>query len=244
MDSYGKFAEIYDKLMTDFDYIRWMEYMEEIFHQYNKKPRNILEMACGSGNLTEQLCKRRYNVMAFDLSEEMLLKAQEKIGRKPNVKFTHQNMTNFKYNQKFDAVLSICDSINYLIKAGEFEKTITNVYNHLENEGIFIFDINSEYKLRNIIGENTFVTDENDVFYVWENEIEDDVVNFYINFFVKNEKGSYDRFQEVHKEKIYASENIKNLLLKTGFSKVALFDAFTMNEPTQSTERINIVAIK
>lgn len=244
MESYGKFAQIYDRLMADFDYVKWMNYIEAIFERYGLSPKKILEMACGSGNLTEQLCKKRYQVMAFDLSEEMLMKAQEKIGRRPNVKLMHQNMTSFKYNQKFEVALSICDSINYLTGEGEFKKTVANVFNHLEDNGLFIFDINSAYKLTQIIGENTFVVEESDVFYVWENEINQGVVSFDINFFVKNNAGTYDRFEEIHRERIYEIDEIVQTLLAAGFKKVEVYDAFSFDEAKPSSERLNIVAQK
>lgn len=169
MGTYREFASLYDQLMNDYDYEMWFNYIEYIFSIYDKKPKHILEMACGTGNLSIFLADKGYKLTCFDLSEEMLAQAYKKLNRYKNVKLLSGNMVNFKINQKFDAILTICDSMNYIIEKENLKTTFQNVYNHLEENGIFIFDINSYYKLRNIIGNNTFIEDRDDIFYTWQN---------------------------------------------------------------------------
>lgn len=246
MYSYNEFAYIYDELMTDFNYQDWANYIFEIFNKNKINPENVLEMACGTGNLTYEFAKKGYKVTAFDLSEEMLSIAYEKLGQYKRVKLLNLDMTSFKLSDKYQAVVSICDSINYITSEEELLEVFNNVYSHLEEDGIFIFDINSYYKLTNIIGNNTFVNDNEENFYVWENYFEENekIVNFYLTFFVKDDSGMYERFDEHHKERAYTVFDIENNLKKAGFKDIKYYEAFSFNEVNNKTNRINFVAIK
>lgn len=245
MNNYNEFAYFYDELMNDFDYEKWADYIESIFEYYQFKPNKILEMACGTGNLTYQLAKRMYKLTAFDLSSEMLTKAYEKLYRFKSVELLNQDMVSFKFNKKFDSIISICDSINYIVDAKDLSITFTNAYNHLNEGGLFIFDINSSYKLREIIGNNIFIEDRDNVFYNWQNEFDcyNNICSFYLTFFIK-EGENYHRFDELHEERAYEIDEITNLLNKAGFKKIDYFDCFTFDEINPDTERINFIAIK
>lgn len=246
MSRYGKFARVYDSLMVDFDYENWYKYIEDIFDKYDKQPNNVLEMACGTGNLSEYLAKARYDLTCFDISEDMLSHAYEKLRRYKNVDIMRQDMITFDINKSFDAVLSICDSINYIRSREDLEKTFQNAYDHLEDGGIFIFDINSYFKLKHVIGNNTFVEDSEEVFYVWENFYDDkeDICEFYLTFFFKKDQGDYERFDEEHIEKAYKTFEIRQALNKAGFKDIDIYKGFTFEEVKEDTERINFVAIK
>lgn len=245
MNSYNEFASIYDELMNDFDYEKWADYIVSIFKLYKIEPKEILEMACGTGNLTYQMVSRGYNLVSFDLSSEMLTKAYEKLNRFKNIRLLNQDMINFKLNKKFDSVISICDSINYIIRPEDLYKVFENVYNHLKDGGIFIFDINSFYKLKEIISNNTFIEDREEVFYTWQNEFDcyNNICNFYLTFFIRDGERYY-RFDEEHQEKAYKIEEIINLLKRVGFNRIDYFDCFTFNKLNPDSERINFIAIK
>ncbi|MGO1470895.1 MAG: class I SAM-dependent DNA methyltransferase [Tissierella sp.] len=245
MDIYNKFAKIYDELMNDFDYEKWFNYIEEIFEKYDKLPKEILEMACGTGNLSYYLAENMYKLTAFDLSEEMLSKAYGKVGRYKNVKILKQNMVDFKFNKKFDSVISICDSINYILDSEDLIDTFKNVYKHLEDGGIFIFDINSFYKLENILGNNIFIEDREDIFYSWENffDANSNICDFYLTFFLK-EGDRYKRFDENHRERAYKTDEILEALEIAGFKTNHMYDCFTFDRPKKDTERINCISIK
>lgn len=246
MESYKLFANYYDELMYDVNYEEWFRYIEKIFSYHNKSPKTILEMACGTGNLTYYLCKEKYNVTCFDLSSDMLSIAYNKLSEFKNVNILLQNMIDFNINKKFDAIISICDSINYIINKDDLYKTFTNVYNHLEDDGIFIFDINSYYKLKNIIGNNIFVDEKDDVFYVWQNDFneKDNLANFYLTFFINNSKNEYIRFDEDHVEKAYTMGEITELLRKANLHHIGCYEDFTFNEPSHKAERIHFVVKK
>lgn len=245
MDAYIGFAYIYDKLMLDIGYGSWMDFIKNILAIYNKKPQKILEMGCGTGNFTELLCKEGYNVTAFDLSEDMLSIAYNKLDSYRNIQLLKQDMTDFGINKKFDAIVSVCDSVNYITEYSKLEKTFENVYSHLESDGIFIFDINSYYKLKNIIGNNVFVEDTEEIFYVWENEYNeiDNTCEFYITFFVEKQ-GLYKRFDELHVEKAYTVFEVENALRKAGFKIVNIYDGYSDKSPNNESERLTFVVLK
>lgn len=246
MNNYGKFAHIYDDLMTDFNYESWFEYIKSIFKKYDIAPNRILEMACGTGNLSYYLAKEGYDLTCFDLSPDMLAKTYEKLRKYRNVEIINQNMIDFKLKSKYEAVISVCDSINYILKNKELEATFKNVWNHLEDKGVFIFDINSYYKLKNIIGNNTFIHDKEDVFYVWENYFDGakDICEFYLTFFFKENTSKYKRFDEIHMERAYKVDYVEELLYRVGFTSVDYYKGFTFDDIDDKTERINFVAVK
>lgn len=243
MDKYLDFANLYDRLMDDFDYEKWYEYIEEIFKRY-RKPKNILEMACGTGNLSYHLAKAGYEFTGFDLSEEMLSIAYNKLIDFDNIKLLQQDMREFSINEKFDSIISICDSINYITDSNDLLDTFKNVFNHLEEDGLFIFDINSYYKLKYIIGNNIFAEDRNDIFYTWQNYYDDktDICEFYLTFFESKDGENYSRIDEVHMERAYKTEEVIDLLGKAGFTNIEYYDGITFNPVNEKSERINFIA--
>ena len=246
MEIYNRFANIYDELMMDFNYEDWFNYIEGIFERYDKEPKKILEMACGTGNLSYYLGKKGYRLTCFDLSSDMLSKAYDKLRKFKNVRLMNQNMIHFNLKESFDSVISICDSVNYITEKEDLLKTFKNVWNHLEDDGIFIFDINSHYKLKHIIGNNTFIEDREDVFYSWQNYYDDnkDICEFYLTFFYSEDGECFERFDEEHIEKAYEENEIIELLKEAGFKTIESFQAFGFEKVKEETERINFIAIK
>lgn len=242
---YNKFAYIYDELMDDIDYEKWYLYIESIFNKFEKKPKKLLEMACGTGNLSYYFGKNGYDLTCFDLSNDMLSIAYNKLKAFKNVKILNQNMINFNINKKYDAIISICDSINYILNEKDLLKTFTNVKNHINEDGIFIFDINSYYKLSEIIGNNIFVEDREDIFYTWENYFDEksNISSFFISFFIQEEDGRYFRFNEEHFERAYKTEKIIELLQLASFNEIYIFDELTFNKSYKKSERIFFVVM-
>ena len=241
---YKDMALVYDELMDDVDYEGWFNYIEEIFNRFGKKPNSILEMACGTGNLSYYLAREGYDLTCFDISNDMLSIAYNKLAAFKNVTLLKQDMTNFNIYKKFDCVLSVCDSINYIIDRKDLLNTFTRVKEHLKEDGIFIFDINSYYKLKHVIGNNIFVEDRGDIFYTWTNNFceEERIGEFYLTFFVKEKNGYYKRFDEEHIQKAYTVEEIIAFLKKAGFSKIDAFASFTFIPPKDTSQRICFIA--
>ena len=153
-------------------------------------------------------------------------------------------MRELSLNHKFDVITCVLDSTNYLIEDGDLEKYFTGVYEHLKDGGLFIFDINSFYKLTNILGNNIYTYSSEDVFYTWENTIEDNVVNMFLTFFVKEKNELYERFEEEHFERAYEESEIEEVLNQVGFTLLGKFDGYNIDEVQQESERILYVVGK
>lgn len=227
LDIYGGFAKYYDELMYDVDYKEWYDYIRDISeNKYSK----VLEMACGTGNLTKYIAEdpNVKSITCFDISEDMLIEANSKLDKYNNIEILRLDMINMSMSKKFDLVISACDSLNYILEKDDMKKIFKNVYNLLEDGGSFIFDMNSYYKLKEIIGNNIFVDENEKVYYIWENyfDEETDICEFYLTFFEKNDDGTYTRFDEVHDERAYKEKDIKNMLIESGFKDIKIYYDF------------------
>ena len=152
-------------------------------------------------------------------------------------------MSELSLNRKFDLITSVLDSSNYIIEESKFVDYLTRVKEHLNDDGIFIFDINSYYKLSEILGNNIYTYSEEDVFYTWENTFEDDLLSMYLTFFVK--KGElYERFEEEHLERAYKESFIENKLKELDLKVIGKFDGYSNRKVENQTERIMYVVKK
>lgn len=241
---YSEISRYYDKLTYDVDYDLIVEFYKKIFNSKNIHPRSILELGCGTGSITERLSS--YNVYAIDLSDEMLGIAREKLSRKRNINFFNMDMRSFSFNKKFDVAISALDSINYIIEDGDLTKVFKNVFEHLNPGGVFIFDINSFYKISEKLGNNTFTDEVGDTLYIWQSEFDEHsfICEYLLTFFVENKEGLYERFSESHRERAYTTDEIKDLLLNVGFGQIEIYDGFEMNNPRDESERLSFVAVK
>lgn len=246
MESYSAFAYVYDKLMKDVDYDKWVEYIEKIFERYDRKPVNIAELACGTGNITNNLAKKGYNLIGVDISEDMLFVAQEK-ARNMGVEVIYLNhdMKDLTLPSELDAILCICDGINYIVDEYDLLKVFRSVYNHLKEKGLFIFDISSYYKLSNILGNNTYAESYEDVSYIWENYFDENknICDFDLTIFMK-EGEVYRKYEETHSQRAYKEIEILEKLKQIKFQKIEMFEAFTFSDPKEESERIYFVCQK
>jgi len=237
--SYKEFAKIYDELINeDIDYVQISNRILEICNEQKISFDNYLDLACGTGNVTAKLANNFKESIASDLSEDMLIEAKDKLKKeKVKCKLLCSDMTNFNINKQFDLITSVLDASNYIIEDEDFYDYFISVKNHLKKDGLFIFDINSYYKLSEVLGNNIYTYNEEKIFYSWENVFEDDIVNMYLTFFVK--KGDlYERFEEEHRERAYTETYIESLLDAIGLSLVAKYDGYTKNKVKEDSERI------
>ncbi|MEQ8156799.1 MAG: class I SAM-dependent methyltransferase, partial [Clostridiaceae bacterium] len=173
-----------------------------------------------------------------DLSEEMLTEAGEKVRKnRGNVKIVLQDMRYLSLNRKFNLITCVLDSTNYLLCQEDLKLYFSGVYDHLENDGIFIFDINSSYKIKEILGNNIYNYNTDDIFYSWENYLEDNIVDMELTFFVK-EGELYRRFEEYHRERAYEEKEIEEIVSSVGFEIIGKYDGYTENPVIPTSERI------
>lgn len=240
MNNY-EFSEVYDILMRSVPYDKWTKFIDK---RINGK-KEILEIGCGTGEITKRLADRNYKITAIDSSENMLIKAYEKLRKIPNIRLIKGDGSDFKINNKFDGIVSTCDVVNYMIDDSEFEKFIKNSYELLKDGGYIIFDISSYHKLKSILDNNTFVNEEEGIFYVWENFFDEKnlISEMNLNFFIK-EDNNYKRIIENQHQKAYQTEEIKNVLEKNGFKNIETYDDYNENKPNERSERIVFTAIR
>lgn len=240
---YQEFAEVYDVLTEDVNYDENLKYIEKIFEKHLAfKPHLLAELACGTGSMTKRFSENGYDVIGIDMAQDMLNVAREKCDE--SVLLLNQDMTEFELFGTVDAIVCLLDSVNYVESKDKLLKMFKLVENYLEFGGVFVFDINSAHKLRNVLAENTFVRETEHVLSVWENEQDENCVHFYLNFFVENEDGTYNRFSEEHTEYVYGVEEIKNLLEQAGLINITCYAENSFTHPDEKTERIFFVANK
>jgi len=243
---YSDFAYVYDLLMQDVQYAQWADYIEALFHKFGaKKPELVLDLACGTGNLTLEMAKRGYDMIGIDMSSDMLCCAMEKsakYGKTPL--WVCQDMRAFELYGTMDAILCTMDSLNYMESASDMTAVFQLVKNYLNPGGLFIFDMNTPYKLEHVLGNNLFYEIRDDITYLWRNEYhpKEKTCTFDLTFFVKEAEGIYRRLEEEQLQKAWATEEIRRLLQEAGLKPEAVYGAFTQDEPSAQTERVFYIA--
>ena len=243
--AYGEFAKIYDELINeDINYDEMVKRILDICNLHNLELNDYLDIACGTGNITIRIAKYFKNIYGVDLSEDMLREAFDKFKKeKIKGKIICQDMTELSLNREFDLITSVLDSTNYITDINGLQEYFKGVYNHLKSNGLFIFDVNSYYKLSEILGNNIYTYSEEEVFYTWENVFEEDLLSMFLTFFVK--KGElYERFEEEHLERAYTEQQLEKELEKANLEVIAKFDGYTDNYVQANTERIVYVVKK
>ncbi len=245
MDCYKEFAHIYDELInSDIDYKAWASKILCICKEYHIDRSDYLDLACGTGNLTIEIAREFKNIWAVDLSSDMLSEAEKKMrDALIKAKFICQDICELNLNSSFNLITCCLDSSNYILEEENLKKYLLGVYHFLKQDGLFIFDINSYYKLTNVLGNNIYNYDSDDVVYIWENYLENDIVDMNLTFFVK-EGQVYKRFDEHHSERAYKEEYIEELLEEIGFKVVKKMDNYEDKVVNESTERICYVVNK
>lgn len=244
---YKSFAYIYDRLMYDIDYAAWTDYMEEIFKKYKRKPELVLDLGCGTGSLCLEMSKRGYDMIGIDISEDMLSCAREKSAAagQNNILFINQDMAGFELYGTVDAILCLMDSINYVTDKREANKIFKLVHNYLNPGGLFIFDINTEYKLENILGNNVFYDVSDDITYIWQNRYEKKrkICEFDLTFFVR-EGEIYRRYEELHEERAYSVKDMEDFIYKNGMELLGIYNDLSFKPYNSKSERVFFVCKK
>ena len=208
----------------------------------------ILDLGCGTGTLTELFACRGYDMIGIDNAQEMLQIALEKRERSGlPILYLLQDMREFELYGTVGAVISVCDSLNYLLEESDIVKTFRLVNNYLYPRGLFIFDFNTVYKYAQVIGDATIAENREDCSFIWENYYhEAEEINEYdLTVFVAGQKeGWFRRFQEVHYQRGYRLEQMMDFLGQAGLSFVEAIDADTHGKVTEESERIYVVARK
>lgn len=238
--NYGKFAYLYDELMTDAPYEQWVSFVLDIIKKNGNHHRQILDVGCGTGNIAIPLSKHGLQVTAVDLSEEMLFVAKEKSdAAEAEVQFFQQDMRELEGLGEFDVVISLCDCINYLNNEQEMNATFQRISHHLKKNGLFIFDVHSIHKVEAIFTGHTFAHNAEEISYIWECFAgeEEFSVDHDLSFFVENDEGLYERYDEFHKQRTYSIETYEKALKNSGFEVISITGDFSLETLEKNAER-------
>ncbi|MBQ8041155.1 MAG: class I SAM-dependent methyltransferase [Lachnospiraceae bacterium] len=258
MDSYQDFAYVYDEFMDETPYEKWCEKIDSFIKKYgvSKPERNakdaleseknlVVDLGCGTGTLTEMLYEKGYDMVGVDNSDSMLAVAMEKKALSGSeILYLLQDMRELELYSTVGTVISVCDSVNYILDEEELLDIFKLVNNYLYPGGIFIFDFNTDYKYREVIGDTTIAENRDYCSFIWENYYDEETsVNEYdVTIFVKEDEELFRKFTETHFQKGYTAKKISELIKKAGLQLVVMEDADTEECVTDKSERICVVA--
>ena len=246
MEAYTSFAAVYDTFMDNIPYEEWEKYLKSLLYEYGVREGLVLELGCGTGNMTEILAQSGYDMIGEDNAEEMLEIAIEKRMKSGlDILYLQQDMREFELYGTVKAIVSVCDSVNYILEEEELEEVFRLVNNYLDPGGVFIFDFNTVYKYREILGDQTIAENREECSFIWDNYYyEEERINEYeLSLFIREgDSELYRKYQETHFQKAYDLETMKRLITQSGLEYITAYDAFTKEAPTRVSERIYVIA--
>lgn len=252
MEAYTDFASVYDIFMDNTPYQEWSQFVVDTLRREGIRDGIVLDLGCGTGNMTQLLSEAGYDMIGIDLSGEMLNVAMEKRDKSgEHILYLQQDMREFELYGTVKAVICICDSLNYLLEEDEIRETFRLVNNYLDPGGLFLFDFNTVYKYETVIGERTIAENRDECSFIWENfYYSDEQINEYdLTVFVRaadenapEEKTLFRRFTEVHYQRGYTLETIRRLLEESGLTFLEAGDGDGGPQVTQESERIIVLA--
>ena len=243
MSGYGNFASVYDQLITGVDYRQIGEYFDACIRKAGGKKGILLDLGCGTGSLSMVMDELGYDVIGVDGSYEMLGEAMEKRAQSGrDILYLAQDMTELDLFGTVGAVVSSLDSLNHLTRYADFDRAVGRAALFLEPGGVMAFDVNTPYKHRQVLADNTFVYDTDEVYCVWQNTADEDLTRMDLDLFVRQEDGAYIRMEDHFSERAYSREEIEASLIRHGMEITGVYDAWTFDPPRPDSERLVFVA--
>lgn len=248
--SYSFFAKYYDLLTENIDYNERASYFNLLIQKFKPSDEKgtLLDLACGTGSLTEKFCEMGYDTIGADISEEMLNAAYEKkLEKNLPIQYICEDMRELELYNPVDIVICALDSLNHLETTEDIDKAFHSISLSVKKEGLFIFDMNTPYKHKNVLGNETFVYEKEHLFCVWQNEFiggKDNRTDIFLDFFEENKFGTYDRFSEDFSEIAPEITKITDSLKKSGFEVMGLYDYDSFNDIREDSEKFVCAAKK
>lgn len=246
MEQYSVLAKYYDLLMSDIDYKKWADFYEKCFEKFGGNVKKAVDIGCGTGSVTVELARRGYTMTGVDISAEMLSLAQKKAeDAGVFVRFAEQNMAHLDVGGSADAVICSLDGLNYLTKTDEISSCFCRVYETLTGGGVFVFDMNTVHKLKDVLGDNAFVYDVDDMFLSWQcayNE-RSKTCDYYLTFF-SEDGGVWRRCDEFQRQRAYSERTVEKMLCNAGFKILGKYADVDFSPAEKSGERIFYVCGK
>ena len=250
------FAFLYDRLMDDMPYDRWQQFVREACSRYGLEPRTIVDLACGTGRHAIALAQSGCQVIGIDLSEHMLAVAQEQAERVApaiqtsggSVRWLKQDMRGWDIARPVDAVICLCDGINYLLSEEDVRAVLGRTSEGLREGGLFVFDVLTARQYEDYAAGQPYTYDDEDLAYIWYSDwdAEERIITHELTIFFR-EDGSSERFlrtSETHRQRAYELEELKEWLREAGFSRIEGFADFTWKPVAADTGRMFVCALK
>lgn len=245
---YETFAHVYDEIMDDSLYEKWLAFTKRHLRSDQKK---VLELACGTGILALKLAEDGYDVTALDISQDMLAVASERMAKEyPEESFVQfiqgDMMALSEVGENYQAVTCYSDSLCYMSDALEVQQVFDEVYRVLDNDGTFIFDVHSAYKIEKLFKDFEFQYETDDYAFLWHSELEDKPLSVVheLSFYIRKKNNLFERYLEDHHERTYHLDHYLTMLESAGFTNVEVYADFTDEAPTDTSERLFFVAHK
>ncbi|MBO4769933.1 MAG: methyltransferase domain-containing protein [Clostridia bacterium] len=226
----------YDRLNSEIDYEAWAKNISEVFDKNGIHREDlVLDLACGTGNMTVQLARLGYDMIGIDLSAEMLDVARRK---DPGVLWINQDMRSFELYGTVKAAVCCLDSVNYLLKSKDLACCFGLVHNYLEPGGIFIFDVNTRYKFEKVYADNHYILEDDDIVCCWRNHYSarTGICDFDLTFF-SGRGDSYLRTDEHQRERYWSDRTLKKVLSDAGFGNIRITSGLSSDEFAPDAER-------
>lgn len=246
MNAYQALAGSYDELTYDVPYQKIAAFFASACKRFRVEAETVLDLACGTGSLSVQLAQDGYRVLGVDMSEEMLTQASMKSAEMENPPmWIHQRMERLRLPFGVDAAVCCLDSINYLVRPTDCQKTFERVYRSLNSGGMFMFDINTPHKLRGM-ADQVFLDETEDSYCVWRASLSSGGANciYCIDLFRCADDDRWVRSEEIHTEHIYTQEELTQYLREAGFKKIYCYGDLTFRKPKEDELRIYFIALK
>lgn len=241
--AYNAFAKYYDRLMSDCDYTERADYLLGLFDRMGHTPMCMLDLCCGTGSMTVELARRGVDMIGVDMSADMLSVARmkcEAAGVQPLL--LCQDAAQLDLYGTVDSAVCTLDSLNHITDYGRFCAVIRNVALFMEPGGYFIFDMNTLYKHEKVLGDNTFVIDDDDLYCIWQNSSDGQYIDIDLDFFCRGDDGRYERASESLTERAYSDDEITDALEAAGFETVDILDDMSLLPPHGRSERQIFIA--
>lgn len=247
MSGYAEFSGVYDILTQNVDYPQRADYIADLLSRNGITGGILLDLACGTGSLSVEMAKKGFEVIGVDASGEMLSIAMNNAYEaEQNILFLCQQMQNLDLYGTIGSAICTLDSINHLTKKADVQAAFDRVSLFMEKDGIFVFDVNTPYKHREVLADNSFVYEADGVYCVWQNTLDSttDTVQIDLDIFTEIEPDIYERTQESFCERAYEISELEAMLENAGFEFIAVYDELTYTAPQENSQRVFITARK
>ena len=244
MEAYTGFAQVYDMFMDNVPYETWKDYLVAILQREKIEDGLLLDLGCGTGSMTRLLADAGYDMIGVDNAEDMLMIAREDSQDYQGILYLLQDMRDFELYGTIRAVISVCDSMNYITEEQELLQVFKHVNNYLDPNGIFIFDLNTRYKYEELLAENNFCENREEGSFIWENYYDPDTgMNEYdLTLFIEEGEDLYRKYEETHYQRAYDVATIRELIEAAGMRYEGAYDVDTGKQVEPHSQRIYIIA--